>query len=288
MDFKVGSKKDEGIYKNINFMSHTVSLTGTIQFEPEPLTKKHSLQATWKKVALVVFDDDIGKYYSWFLKKRFNLLLDRTVRTPHVTFINDAVEDLNQRLGTLKEKEEVWQQLKEKWDGQKIEVIFDLRPFSDATNWWLIVSHKHRDGLHNIRTGLGRPYFGLHLTIGRAQHINLLHSKYINKLIEDDFILVNQDYNNEGAIFIKRIPAERADLYSNTDELIGTVYNEYEFNFVRIQIARKKLIGYYVMWKGQKIPIESNGKVTYWPKGFHDLQEQQLTELFKIQLDEKN
>lgn len=271
-------------------MSHTVSYKGKIQFEPENKTKKHLAQATWKKVAMVIFEGDIAEYYAWFLHKRFNLDLNKPLRGAHITFINDSVDDLNHRIGTLDDKEKVWEQLKNKWDGKEVEVVLNLRPFTDVRHWWLIVDHQHRKQLHDIRheAGLGRPYFGLHMTIGSVNEKNAHHSEYINNLNEKGLILLNKDYVKNMEIDIKRISAERCDLYNSQDELIGTLYNEYELNYVRIQIGQQKREGYYVMWKGQKIPIESNGKIKDWPVGFYDLKEQQLAELFKIQRDEKN
>ena len=42
---------------------HTISYSGKILFEPENKTKKHKDQANWKKVAMVVFDDDIAHIF---------------------------------------------------------------------------------------------------------------------------------------------------------------------------------------------------------------------------------
>lgn len=264
---------------------HTVSYVGKIQFEPENKTKKHLAQATWKKVAMVLFDGELAEYYSWFLKKRFNLELNKPLRGAHITFINDSIDDLNNRVGSIEEKEALWEKLKQKWDGKEVAVTLNLRPFSDSNHWWLIVDHKHREELHAIRSeiGLGRPYFGLHMTIGSVNEKNLAHSQYINSLNDKGLILMNKDYSMDSEIHLKRISAERCDLYNSKDELLGTLFNEYELNHVRIQIAKDKLTGYYVKWKDQIIPIEYNGKIKNWPTGFHDMQEIQLAELFRLQ-----
>lgn len=281
-------------------MRDTVSIPGTIQFEPENKTKKHIAQAAWKKVAMVIFKNDISDYYSWFIKKRFNLELYKIHREPHITFINDAFENLNNRLGTSAEKEKSWNQLKEKWDGQSIDVTLNLRPFSDGNNWWLIVDHKCRKQLHDIRLecGLGLPYFGLHMTFGNltpqyyenGQQVfdkNYEHSKYINLLNEKGWITMNKDYTSENEIYVRRIRSERCDLYSPKEEIIGSIFNEYELNDVRIQVAKKQVEGYYIMWKEHKIPIEKDGRIENWPEGFYDMIEKQLVELFKIQKEEK-
>lgn len=267
-------------------MTHTISYTGRIEFEPENRTKKHIAQAAWKKVAMIMFDGDVAEYYSWFLKKRFNLDLLKLHRQAHITFINDAFDDLNNRNGTNEEKEALWEKLKNKWDGKELSVILNLRPFSNVSTWWLIVDHKHREEIQAIRSevGLSRPYFGLHMTFGNVHPYQIEHSEYINSMNEKGLLELNMDYRMENEIEIKRIRPEKCDLFNSKDELIGTLFNEYELNHVRIQIATKQLDGYYVMWKEQKIPIDANGKINIWPIGFYDTQENQLAELFKMQV----
>ena len=175
---------------------HTVSYTGKILFEPENKTKKHLAQASWKKVAMVIFEGDIAEYYSWFLERRFGIELNKPLRGAHVTFINDSMNDLNAANGSEEKSEKAWEDLKAKWDGKEIDVTLNLRPFSDDNHWWLIVDHNHRQGLHNIRAeiGLEKPYFGLHLTMGYVNERNLDHSKYINMLNEKGFTEINKDY----------------------------------------------------------------------------------------------
>ena len=67
-------------------------LIGKIEFDPVNVTKKHNKQASWKKTAMVKFDCDIWEYYSWFLKKRFNLYLNKPLRGTHLTIINDKFD----------------------------------------------------------------------------------------------------------------------------------------------------------------------------------------------------
>lgn len=175
---------------------YTITLNGKIEFEPENKTAKHEAQSYWKKVAMINLSGDTEEYYKWFFNKRFNLELFSTIRGAHVTFINDALGNINNGSGTLEEKLELWEALKKKWHGKKIEVTFNLRPFYDLDSnwerhipipqteeeklkekpekvsqtyhWWLIVDHKFRDEIHSIREeiGLKKPYFGLHMTFG--------------------------------------------------------------------------------------------------------------------------
>jgi hypothetical protein len=179
-------------------MSSVIKVTGKICFDPRDITNKHKNQASWKKVAMVLFDDDVCEYYAWHFKKRFNLTLEKPLRDSHVTFINDSFRDLSKGgVKTDKEIEESWSKLKKKWDGKEMSVYFDLNPDSNSLtkeeisilkenseeidlknlppensnmHWWLIVPHDKRGELQAIRSemDLEKPFFGLHMTIGRV------------------------------------------------------------------------------------------------------------------------
>ena len=55
--------------------------------------------------------------------------------------------------------------------------------------------------------------------------------------------------------------------------------NDFEFNDLRIQIAKEKAAGYYMMFNGKKIEITKNGRCSEWPIGFYDVWENQLSDL---------
>jgi len=55
--------------------------------------------------------------------------------------------------------------------------------------------------------------------------------------------------------------------------------NIYEFNDLRIQIARERAEGYYAMFEDNIIMIRPDGSCSSWPNGFFDLYETQLREL---------
>jgi hypothetical protein len=171
-------------------MINQVELIGKIVFDPKDKTKKHKSQASWKKVAMVVFEPDLRSkldgitgYYAWFIKKRYNLILNPPLRGAHVTFINDREADMNGK----------WEKVKSKWNGKEIKLTISLEPRTDDKHWWVIVPHECREQLHDIRAelGLGRPYFGLHMTIGLANEKNIDHSKYIHGLIKKGYIKFN-------------------------------------------------------------------------------------------------
>ncbi|MEK6828771.1 MAG: hypothetical protein AABY15_01505 [Nanoarchaeota archaeon] len=176
-------------------MNNCIKISGTILFDPDNVTNKHERQGEWKKVAVVLIPGDIHLYYSWFIKKRYNLPLNPPLRGAHVTFINDRAKDMNGK----------WDEVKKKWNGRQIDIILDVDPRSDGLNWWFNVPNECRDELHHMRKelGLDRPFFGLHMTLGtavnsypridgginaqRAMGMNEEHSMYILNLIKNGY-----------------------------------------------------------------------------------------------------
>jgi hypothetical protein len=135
---------------------------------------------------MVFFDGDICEYYSWYLKKRFNLVLNKPIRDAHISFINDKSSDmsLNGAL-SMQEVEDNWKKVKEKWDGQEVEVSLYLDYRTDGYHWWLNVEDESKKSLQLIRNelNLGEPYYGFHMSLGYANERNLEHSKYIHRLL---------------------------------------------------------------------------------------------------------
>lgn len=145
-------------------------IKGKIEFNPIDITKKHKNQSSWKKVAIVKFNDDTHLYYSWFLKKRFNLKLNQPIRGTHLTVINDKVDN------------DIYLQAKEIFHGKEITVFYDPENIrsSEKGHWWL---RAYSDDAMNIRNvmGLGKPFYSFHITIGVASNLELEHSKYITR-----------------------------------------------------------------------------------------------------------
>ena len=166
------------------------NIPGIIQFEPEHKTKKHQLQGAWKKTAMVMFEGDIAEYYAWFLNRRYNLILNKPLRGGHISFINDSLGSMKNGIGTLEEKEALWQSVKLKYDRSGINITLSLDPRTDSNHWWLNIPNEYRTELHEIRSdlGLGRPFWGLHMSIGYANERNIHHSKYIHSLLTNGFI----------------------------------------------------------------------------------------------------
>ena len=186
--------------------NHLITYSGTIVFDPINYTAKHHKQHSWKKVAMVMIDGDICEYYSWFIMKRYNLYLNNPLRSAHISFINDAVNDINGGVGTNDEKNNLWSKIKAKYNNTTINIVLDLDAKTNGEHWYMIVNEEDRKELHNIRTelGLGRPYFGLHMSIGyavdkydvdvegngiRAKRMNVAHCEYIHEGIKNGFII---------------------------------------------------------------------------------------------------
>lgn len=172
-------------------MNDRITLTGKIGFEPPDKTKKHKDQASWKKIAMIHFDGEISEYYAWFIQKRYNLTLNKPIRGAHISFINDSIFDLKKSGNrTEKEVEANWEAVKKKWDGKTIQVVLSVDPRTNGRIWWFNVPHDERTEIQSIRTelGLGKPYFGLHMSLGYANEKQIEHSQYIHELITKGFI----------------------------------------------------------------------------------------------------
>jgi hypothetical protein len=161
-----------------------IEVIGKILFEPENVTNKHNAQASWKRIAMIMVEGDVAEYYAWFVKKRYNLTLNKPIRGSHISFINDSHRDLGEY--GLK----MWETVKKKWDGETIKILLSVDARTDGKHWWLNIPNEDRDELHAIRAelGLGRPFFGLHLSLGYANERNIEHSEYIHGLIQKGLI----------------------------------------------------------------------------------------------------
>lgn len=167
-------------------MSHQVTYKGIIEFDPPDVTKKHSRQASWKKVAIIKLPYELSMFYRWLIFKRFNILLNPVIkdRGSHVTLINDAHRDFNYGLDR-------YELLKEHFNGTEIDVTLDLTPNTNGEHWWLRVTPEFRHEMHSIRSSFGlaeRPYFGLHMTIGYTNVNNEKQSTLIKKLCQEGII----------------------------------------------------------------------------------------------------
>ena len=149
-----------------------LKLKGILKFDPPDKTNKHKSQASWKRVAIIELDCDIDAYYRWFIKKRYNLELNRPLRGGHITIINDSVRE-----------SPLYDLIKEKYDNTEIEFELDLNARTNGDHWWLKVNSPAAKDIRE-EGGLSRePYYTMHMTIGLANERTIAHSKYINRLL---------------------------------------------------------------------------------------------------------
>ena len=80
-------------------------------------------------------------------------------------------------------------------------------------------------------------------------------------------------------VTINEIKENTCELYDPDSNWVGTIRSALSFNDVRLQISRRNLIGYYVMFGNEQIAIDKDGKADKWPRGFFDIWENQLFEL---------
>jgi len=169
-----------------------IKILGKIEFDPINRTKKHSKQSSWKKMAMIIFEGDVAEYYSYFIFKRYGLKLNRPLRNSHISFINDSYNDIKKGSQLISDNDVdiLWNNVKKKWNNQKIEVTLNISPETNGEHWWLKIPHKERKIIDSIRNELylDKPYFGYHLSIGYAANINLKHSQYIHQLLLNGLI----------------------------------------------------------------------------------------------------
>lgn len=129
---------------------------GILEFSPEDKTKKHLSQASWKSVAMIRTNCEMDAYYAWFLKKRFNLELNKNLRGTHVTFINDKMD------------KDIFKQAAIVFNGKEIDFYVETEPRSSGEHWWLRV-HCPESEIIRESMGLSKdPFYPLHLTLGHA------------------------------------------------------------------------------------------------------------------------
>jgi hypothetical protein len=83
-------------------------------------------------------------------------------------------------------------------------------------------------------------------------------------------------------IKVNKYEVQTVEHFDNNGNSLGFL-NEWENADLRCQIAEKKASGYYLIFNGLKIQIESNGKINNWENGLYDTNEILIARLFKAQ-----
>jgi hypothetical protein len=153
----------------------SIDLIGTYHFDPISLTDKHEKQSEWKTTAFINFDNsEIHLYYAWFIYKRFNLILNKPIRDPHISFINDRL---------TKEQKLLYNDIKNVYNSKEVNISYNPELIrTDGKHWWIKLDSVDVDDIRK-ECQLNDIYFPYHITIGYVNNKNLEHSKYIHRQI---------------------------------------------------------------------------------------------------------
>lgn len=165
-----------------------IELTGTLEFELPHISKKHERQSEWKRTAMALIGGDVCDYYAWFIRRRYHLTLYTPPRRAHITFIADRFSEMKGR--NDQEREVLWRQFVQKYQGTTIHIMLDPDVRTNGEDWWLNVPEEHRRQMHEMRgeLGLGRPHWGLHMTIGCPNDKNESHSRRLHRQLHEGLI----------------------------------------------------------------------------------------------------
>ena len=154
-------------------MERLIKVKGVMEFQPPNKTKKHNAQSSWKRVAVILTNDELHNYYAWFIKKRFNLELNKPIRGSHVTFINDSERETPN-----------FDEGAKLFDKKEIVFYIDPSPRTNGEHWWLRVWSPDAESIREICGTSRIPYFSFHLTLGYANEKWIDHSKYIHECLK--------------------------------------------------------------------------------------------------------
>jgi hypothetical protein len=150
-----------------------IETTGYIHFDPINVSKKHEEQSSWKTTAMALLKDDTEAYYRWFLERRFNLKLIKSIRGSHLTFLNEKFSNIKVD----------YEEAKKFFTNKSVKITYDPKNLRFSNGFWFILAES--DDLMNVRKalGLGDPYFHFHITIGNTNELNKQNSEYIKQVL---------------------------------------------------------------------------------------------------------
>lgn len=79
-------------------------------------------------------------------------------------------------------------------------------------------------------------------------------------------------------IKINKFPEQTIEVFAPDGTSIGFA-NEHEFNDIKLQIIVQDVEGYYIVFNGEKISIDTDGQLEHWPPGLFDRQLKQYHDL---------
>jgi hypothetical protein len=157
--------------------------SGKLVIDPINKTKKQLIQSNWKKTAIIQVNDDVHLYYKWLIERRYPLIfgqksetgwINPPLRGTHITIINDRYGD-----------DYKWNEFRNLFNNT--ELNFEYDPLDGIRNngehIYIKVNCPDGQNLRNV-LGLGEPYYGFHLTIGRIDpnsQYKFEHNKWVSK-----------------------------------------------------------------------------------------------------------
>lgn len=84
-------------------------------------------------------------------------------------------------------------------------------------------------------------------------------------------------------ITIERYTSPVVQWYKNDGTLLGELYNEHEFNKMRIQLITHQLTDTcYFMWNNHKITLSKDGNMSSFPVGLYDQMQRDLFTIISL------
>jgi len=152
----------------MNLLKHP----GKIIFDPQPI--KDSTNSMFKPFWIIVtIDDDLREYYSWFLKRRYRITVQRPAWGAHISVVRGEI--------TTQENWEYWKNI---YNNKNIEFEHELIPKTNGGHWWLKINCEE---LFELRTNMEYkkdPHWSFHLTLGMSVPQHQERTLYIMRLYE--------------------------------------------------------------------------------------------------------
>lgn len=147
-------------------MNNNITGFGKIKFDPQPIkdSSGNMFKPWW---VVILFEDDLGGYYRWWLEKRYKVQLQRPAWDTHISVVRG--EECSS---------ELWNKYKNLYDEHEIEFKFCTSIITNADHWWLNIKC---DFLNKLRLNLGLSadaHFDFHITLGTTKPQYKEHAQY--------------------------------------------------------------------------------------------------------------
>jgi len=147
----------------------TIDSYGKLIFDPLP--KMGKVEKLFKPFwAIISIDDDVDRYYRWFLEKKKGLILQSPAWGPHITIFDGEEIDI-----------EKWNEIKLKYNNKTIYFKHEIFIKSNGKHWWLKVYSEEIDKIR-AEAGLRPLKWSYHITLGLPIPRHEEYSKYVLRM----------------------------------------------------------------------------------------------------------